>query len=234
MRNFFFKYKLILLVIFSLFIFLLITDYKNRNLPFLGIKHKNKIIEENFFIIDSNHLDKIYSHIYGFSVSKYGILTNNYFKKLGYNEEPEPQGLYIMIKKTGNEIRISQDFSWNYGLYIYNNENTGFFALSNSFLLLEEYLIGKEKITLNKDFSDNLIFSGLCTPSISETLINEINIIPSNSFIIININILLDKIYYIDYKERSVPMKSEEGLKIIDKWIDKWTYIFRSLRKKNW
>ena len=104
---------------------------------------------------------------------------------------------------------------------MYENKSTRYFALSNSFLLLEEYLVEKEHITLNKDFSDNLIITGLCTPSIYETLINEIKLLPPNSFIIINKKKKEYKIYYIDYKEKTIPFESEEGLKIIDKWIDK-------------
>ena len=71
--------------------------------------------------------------------------------------------------------------------YIYENEKTGYFALSNSFLLLQEYLIGKQIFTLNKDFTDNLVFSALCTPSIHEILVKEIIKLPSNAMIIINI-----------------------------------------------
>ena len=42
--------------------------------------------------------------MYGFSVSKLGILTDNYFKKNDYNETPEPQGAYILIKKMKNKL----------------------------------------------------------------------------------------------------------------------------------
>ena len=132
----------------------------------------------------------------------------------------------------GYEIRINQDYSGSFGIYIYENNNTGYFALSNSFLLLEEYLINKENITLNKDFSDNFIITGLCTPSVYETMINEIKLLPPNSFLIINTKKKSYKIYYIDYKEKSIPFQSEEGLKIIDNWIDKWGYILRSLKKQ--
>lgn len=229
---FFFKFIFIcILFIFYKFTLIWIED-DNKKKSISKKKDENKIIKENFFVIDSNNLNEINSHMYGFCVSKKGILTNNYYKEINYNDDPEPTGLYIMIKKRGNELRISQDFTGNYGLYIYKNEITGYFAISNSFLLLEEYLIGKENISFNKDFSDNLIISELSTPSIYETMINEIHIIPPNSFIIININKKEYKIYYIDYKERSIPFESEEGLKTIDKWIDKWTYIFRSLIKK--
>ena len=40
------------------------------------------------------------------------------------------------------------------------------------------------------------------------------------------------KIHDIDYKENSISFESEEGLKIIDKWADKWSYILHSLKKQ--
>ena len=190
------------------------------------------LIKENFFIIDSNYLDKIQSHMYGFSVSTKGILTNNYYKKIGHYEKPEPQGIYIMIRKIGDEIVLNQDFYGSFGIYIYENKKTKYFALSNSFLLLEEYLVGKQNFTLNKDFADNFLISELCTPSIYETMVNEIIMAPSNAFIVINTKNKSFKIYYIDYHENSIPFESEEGMKIIDKWVDKWSYILRSLKKK--
>ena len=82
------------------------------------ISYKNNLIKENFFIIDSNNLKNIKSHMYGFSVSKLGILTDNYFKKNDYNESPEPQGAYIMIVKNESEIKINQDYFGSFGLYL--------------------------------------------------------------------------------------------------------------------
>ena len=107
-----------------------------------------------------------------------------------------------------------------------------FFAFSNSFLLLEEFLIGRQNFSFNKIFSDNFVISGLCTPTIYETLVNEINIIPSNSYIVINLKERKYKLFDIDYNEYSIPLESYEGLKIIDHWIDKWGYILRSLHKQ--
>ena len=63
-------------------------------------------------------------------------------------------------------------------------------------------------------------------------MINEIKIIPPNSFLIIDVKKRDYKIYYIDYKEKSIPFDSEEGMKIIDKWLDKWGYILRSLKRQ--
>ena len=63
-------------------------------------------------------------------------------------------------------------------------------------------------------------------------MIKEIIRLPSNAFIIINIKNKSIKINYIDYKENTIPFESEQGLKIIDEWVDKWTYIIRSLKKE--
>ena len=170
--------------------------------------------------------------MYGFSISKNGILTDNYYKQLGEYKEPEPQGVYVMIRKNLYEIIINQDFHGSFGLYLYENKNRNYFALSNSFLLLEEYLIGKQSLSFNKNFADNLILSELCSFSLKETLINEITQVPSNSFIIINIQQKSLKINLIEYQENTIPLESEEGMKIIDDWMDKWAYILRSLTKQ--
>ena len=171
--------------------------------------------------------------MYGFSISKRGILTDNYFKQLGYYELPESQGVFIMIRKIGFEIKINQDFHGNYGLYIYKNINKNFFSFSNSFLLLVEYLLDKQKISLNKDFTDNFVISDLCTPSVYETMIKEITKIPSNEAIIINIKRKTYKIDYINYQENTILLESKKGLKTINRWVDKWGYILRSLIRKS-
>ena len=172
--------------------------------------------------------------MYGFTISKKGILTDNYYKQQGKYEEPFPQGVYIMIRKINNKLILNQDFYGSYGIYIYENkdENENYFALSNSFLLLEEYLVGKQKLSLNKDFADNLIVTDLCSFSIDETLIKEIKQIQANTFLVIDIKTKTYKINYIDYKENSIPLESQEGLNILDNWIDKWGYIFRSLKRQ--
>ena len=230
----FFK-SFFLLIVFLFNNHTIFKNCKNKNIINNNIKTKgqrNKIIEENFFIIDSNNLNHILPHMYGFCVSEKGILTDNYYKQLGKYIEPEPQGVYIMIRKIGNKIILNQDFSGSFGIYIYENKKDNYFALSNSFLFLEEYLVDKQNISFNKDFADNFIITNLCTYSIYETLINEIIQIPSNSYLIIDIDIKKIYIHYVDYQQNTIPLESKEGLEIIDKWVDKWGFILRSLKKK--
>ena len=216
-------------IFYILYNILIETNFTKTNFK----KEKNKLIEENFFIIDSNDLENVKTKMFGYSISKVGILTDNYYKQQDDYKDPEPQGVYVMIRNNGKEIIINQDFHGSIGLYIYENKNTGYFVLSNSFLLLEEYLVGRENLSFNKEYADNLIITYLCTFSIEDTLINEIKQIPSNAYIIINIPKRKFKINLIDYKENSIPIDSEKGLEIIDKWVDKWGYIIRSLIKQS-
>lgn len=216
--------KCILLIVFIIISFCSFLYYDRRELKNNDSEKNieinkfqiNTLIDENFFIIDSNSLETINTHLYGFTISEEGILTDNYYKMLGYYKDPHPQGVYIMIRKQGNIIKLNQDFYGSFGIYLFQNKETGYFALSNSFLLLEEYLIGKQNLSFNKEFSDNFIISELCTPSIYETMIKEIIKLPSNIYITVNIKKQKFKIYYIDYKENTIPYDSPEGLKIID------------------
>lgn len=231
-----YKYKYIFILLFYI-IFTIshnISQSKWRNNKNINNKKdkKNKFIDDNFFVIDSNNLEGITSHMYGFCVSKKGILTDNYYKKKGFYEEPELQGVYIMIRKIGNIIKLNQDYYGNFGLYFYENKYINYFALSNSFYFLEEYLIGKQNFSLNQDFSDNFIISALFTHSIHETMIKEIIKLPSNIYITINIQKKELNLNSINFHENYIPFESEKGQKIIDNWADKWGFILRSLNKK--
>ena len=110
-------FKLVFLFL-TIFLFYLISldiilinneNSNNKNIT-------NGIVNENFFIIDSNNLEKVQSHMYGFSISKKGILTDNYYKQLGHYEVPDPQGVYVMIRKNIYEIELNQDFDGNFGI----------------------------------------------------------------------------------------------------------------------
>ena len=230
------NYKWFCFVFFNLCFFYFCINLRNNdnydeNILKLPI-FKSKLIEENFFVIDSDNLENIKQHMYGYTITKNGFLTDNYYKMIGYYEEPESLGVYVMIRLVGNEIIINQDFYGSFGLYLFEEKDTKYFAISNSFLLLEEYLIEKKNISFNKEFADNLITSLICTPSIYETMIKEITRLPSNVFIVINTISKALRINYIDYKENTIPLESKIGLKIIDDWVDKWTYIIRSIKKQ--
>ena len=76
----------------------------------------NELIKENFFVLDSNNLEKVESHLFGFFISKEGIITDNYYKEIGNYEEPEPQGI---IYKYVINIKVLQ-FEISESIYLYD------------------------------------------------------------------------------------------------------------------
>ena len=103
---------------------IIINKYSNK-----AKTQKNKLIDENFFIIDSNNLEEISPHLYGYIISKNGILTDNYYKMIGHYEEPEPFGVYTMIRKIDNNIIINQDYYGSYGLFAFGTRQIYFVCL---------------------------------------------------------------------------------------------------------
>ena len=188
---------------------------------------ENNIIEDNFFIIDSNNLNSIESKFYGYTIYNNEIITSKEFNK---DIKLEGDGAYIDISKDNNQIIISQDFFGSYGLYLYEYNNI--FVISNSFLKLVEYLKDKYPISLNEDCAKSFIAADLCAISYKSTMINEIQIIPRNYILKININSKKLDFEKIDYKEDTIEVNSKEGIETLDNWVDKWVKIIRKLFEK--
>ena len=186
----------------------------------------NDLFSDEFFIIDSKNIDSVKDDkLYGFILSNGKVIENN-FNDLELNGE----GAYVLIKNNIDAISIHQDFNGSFGLYVYNTDN--YFAISNSFLKLVEFLKKNHKLTLNNDYSKLLMSCGLCSIIFKETLINEIKCIPRNY--VVNINKISKKLDYeeLDYKEHTISLNSEEGLVILDNWFNKWVTIIRFLKNK--
>ena len=187
-------------------------------------------VDGAFFVIDSDNLKDVQTKFYGYCITENGIIEN--VEDLE-GKEIKPEGAYIYIYKSGNEITIKQDYIGAYGLYLYKDNE--YFAISNSFMYLVDYIKKKKehKITFNKKCADAFINSDLCSLSYSETLINEIEIIDRNAIIIININKSKINISFIDYKENTVDLDSSEGIEILDRWYYKWCNILHHLKINN-
>lgn len=180
--------------------------------------------EEEFFVIDSNNLSNVKSRLYGFCTIDGKVITN--YDDL-QEKMPGSEGAYIYIKRSGNHIMIKQDYVGCYGLYIY--QNGYYWAISNSFVFLVDYIKTKNKITFNDDYANYFITADLCSFSCKETMINEISVIDRSA--IINIEIDERSINYslTNYNEETVELESEEGIQLIDDWFNRWKDILRNL-----
>lgn len=182
---------------------------------------------DEFFIIDSENINEVNTRLYGYTIQNDKLVEMD---ELDCTQDITPDGAYIFVKVTGNKIIISQDFFGYYGLYLYHVGD--YFAISNSFYKLSEYLKDKQPISFNRTYADSLLFSGFHAYGYGETLINEIEILPSHYKIIINKRNNSLEYQEIDYHERTIDINSLEGINILDRWYYKWTNILRSIKQK--
>lgn len=182
-------------------------------------------IDKEFFFIDSNNLDSVKTRFYGYSIQDTGIYEENNLDEQAI-AGLDGCGCYIYIKVEDSEITIQQDFNGSYGIYLYKTGE--YFALSNSFYMLVEHLKEDYTLTLNKDYCNHILCDPLVTLSCQETPIREVKLIDKD----LNIKISNNAINYQqrDYKENSIKLDSEEGIKVLDKWFYRWTTLFRNLK----
>ncbi|MBR0256517.1 MAG: hypothetical protein IJQ58_02160 [Synergistaceae bacterium] len=182
--------------------------------------------QDNFFIIDSEHLSDVTSKFYGFSVQESGV-----YDRHNITQEAlaglDGTGTYVSIERAGDEILIRQDFNGCYRLYVYRDGAQ--FVLSNSFLYLMEYMSRRVRLTLNRDYANHYLIMGVWSMAYSETFINEIELLPRDVVVKISIPSGTLSTEKINYGENTVRLNSPEGMKILDEWFAKWTGIIKNI-----
>ena len=187
----------------------------------------SELYGDEFFIIDSNNFNSVESRLYGFSILNNNVVQN---EDVDDNTELLGFGSYVHIKNLKDKISIHQDLNGCWGLYIYRNGN--YFAISNSFFKLVEYLKDRFKLTLNKDFAKALMSTGIVTLIFRKTLVQEIDTISRNYIVTIDKNTGDLSFSKTNYKMHTVPLNSIEALDILDNWFNRWVNILRSLKEK--
>ena len=185
-------------------------------------------VEKEFFLIDSNNLSQIRPKLYGYSIQRNGIyeddnLTEDAAKNL------DGRGCYVYVDVKDGQITIKQDLNGCWGIYLFRQGD--YFALSNSFFRLLDHIKFKYPLTVNRDYCHHLLLEGFCSDAYSETAVNEVQLIERNAIIQIDVaNKNLD-FEFIDYRENTVPLDSEEGIATLDSWIEFWGSVLRGVAK---
>ena len=187
-------------------------------------KKRNFRPEEAFFIIDSDNLERVESQLFGFTLT--GNVVIDDFEALE-GREPDPEGAFVFIRRDGNRIVISQDFSGSYGIFCF--EKDGYFAFSNSFLMLLEHVRRDHRLTLNREVADYMLCAELCSVAWGETMVNEITFLDRGAVLEIDIPSRTYEVHLTDYLENTVEPDTEEGLAILDRWHDKWARRIRNI-----
>lgn len=183
--------------------------------------------DDEFFIIDSNNLNDVEPRLYGFMINDKEIILDDTFDE---STNMSNEGAYILVEQKDDIISIRQDFNGAYGLYLF--EKDGYFAISNSFLKLVNYLKFHYELSLNKEYADCFLYTNLTSTAYSKTLVNEIKSIPRHYIILIEKNSKTLKFDKIDYGEYSIPLDSKQAFEILDCWYEKWVNIIRSIKSK--
>ena len=185
-----------------------------------------ELFGDEFFVIDSNNIDSIKSRLYGYALSNEEVIEDVSDIKDGVTGE----GAYVYIDVNKDNVSIYQDFNGSYGLYLFRKDD--YFAISNSFLKLVEFLKHDFELTLNFDYAQGLFTSGLCSHVYEETLVNEIIALPRN--FIVNIDKVENVVSFdkIDFEEKTIDLDTKEGLDILDNWFYKYINIIRSIKAK--
>ena len=184
-------------------------------------------IDKAFFVMDSGSLADVETGFYGYTIRNGSIVTEAAALE---NAELTGEGAYVCIRRNGNTIRIFQDYIGSYGLYLYREGD--YFAISNSFLRLVEYLRRDRLITFNREYAGAFLAADLCAIAYADTMVNEIKVLDRSAVVDIDISTGRMKIDYVDYCENTVRISSPEGMEILDGWFQKWTQLLANIRRE--
>ena len=179
---------------------------------------------ENYWLINTKDLSKVKNTFIGYTVTDDGNIILNEIP-----DKVDGTGAYTFIKVLEDKIEIYQDFLGIQGIYHYKNND--FSVFSNGYDILVDYLIKSNlKLTFNRDFAAQYIFSNEEPININDTLIKEISRLAKNIKIEIDLkgNIELKKINYII---NTIKLDTKEAIDILDTWHNKWCKVFRNLAK---
>ena len=181
-------------------------------------------VEKEFFLITSDNLDKVQSKFYGYSIQRDGIyeednLTPEAIKNL------DGRGCYVYVEVRDGKITIKQDINGCWGIYIFRSGD--YFALSNSFFRLLDYVKFKYPLTVNRDYCNYHMIEGLSTKSYFQTAINEVQLLDRNSILQIEIASKSFEIEIMTHKEHTIFIDSEEGIHALDSWVEFWGNLLR-------
>lgn len=204
-----------------------VTKYLGLNEKRIETDSSSKeYFRDNFFVISSDDdVDNIDFRIYGYIFLEDKILINSH--NCNYKFPEQSFGCYVNVTGNDHEINIYQDYFGSYGLYLYKNAD--YFAISNSFMYLVNYLSDKKLVTFNDEFAKAFIAPPTAVLAYQDTMIKEIVMLPRNCFVKIDKATKAVKICEYEQKETYIPVDSKEAVDIIDAWHNKWNKIVKAL-----
>ena len=196
------------------------------NLPEQRGKGAGMIRKGPYFIIDSENSAEAGSELFGFCCTESGVATDF---GVAPRDMRDQVGAWVRIERTDDRLEVTQDAVGCFGLYLYRDG--GYWALSNSFNDLAAYLAPRHRLTLNKDYADAFLGQGICVSVYAETMFREIAWLDRRATVSIDLSSGELGVRMRALKEKTVPVDSEEGLRLLDAWHDTWVRFIRGAAK---
>lgn len=182
-----------------------------------------------FYISKDTKKETVLSRVYG-----HCITSVKAYKDSAYDGADLSQavGVWICVENKGNgHIKITQDNTGGFEIYLYRSPYNDFWAVSNSFWLLCENVSKKYPVTLNDTNAIHYFFCDFAQRAAKSTLANEIEmILPHTTISIAGKKLTMERNIPDLY---SVSPNSREGMQIIDGWISKWASRIKALYDQN-
>lgn len=188
------------------------------------------MIKDNFFVIASDsNLCALENKLYGYAYFNHKLFHNSYVTNRDICERPlDAVGAYVIISRKSDTIEIISDCMGNEMIFYYNTKD--FFAVSNSFYMLVQYLKSRVIITLDESYASLFtVTNSIVTCHHERTLVNEIKLLHIDEKISINIcnnTLKIEKAYE---RNKKVKINTIQGLTLLDSWADKWVKIIRTI-----
>lgn len=181
-----------------------------------------------FFVFDSDGIESLQSALYGYVIRDSVIEDADALEAAPVGEN----GAYVYIEAKDDRIGVYQDFAGSFGLFLFRQD--GYFAISNNFQLLAEYLSSRGyRLTENDDYNCHFFLVSLCSMSCEETPAKEIALLPRDTVVRIDKKSGDLEIRQIDFGELSIPIASMEALEVLDEWFERWTTLIAGTARLN-
>ena len=180
-----------------------------------------KLNDTVHFIFESDHIEDIAPRLYGFYSTENGVFT-----RFPLEDISNSTGAWILVKRVSGGIEITQDATGCFGLFLYRDGT--YWALSNNFSKLLDYLKDKHKLTFNREYADAYLIQQLCIAVYGETIIREIAWLDRRAIVFIDSSSGELSINLRRLREKTIPVGTEQGLRVLDAWHDKWASFVRS------
>lgn len=185
-------------------------------------------MQDRTFVIDSDHLEKEQSRLYGYMVSDDGEVFIDEIP-----DEISDTGLFCLVVRDGDKLTVRQDFLTSFGLFTWSEGAR--FCVSNSFFRLVEHVREhcSAELSLDVNYTASLVTAADVPLACGNTMAREISKLRSGDHVVIDIPSRTMTVESHPYPVYQVQLDNAEAFARLDAWFWKWVRVYRGLVEKD-